>query len=597
MNVSFYQGVTYDMNTIKKALKKNRSLKSTSMLAFIVSFLIPSFLLILLLFVCYIQITIKAQEKEYKNTLNILSSHLVNHINANSGLSLTYLFDPEISSMFFYLNKKDYTEDLITYTRLSQNYTATLNNRMTLIGNSITGIGFIPSKSNSDTLFYLKKYNTLLINEDYEYMDSDWYKQLQRNNQAALFVPSNTASAANTISLIRTVKNIDKRQVVGYEILDISLDFIFESLKDISMSQYSGIFLESPKQELLFSTNEALTPVLSSLLGSDNGIKQPERGYDLYSYRDKNFGFTFYYLSSRYDLYRNLRFATGLVLLFYFGMVVMAAFIFGRTSRSLSSSISPVLDTMDKYHAGDSHIQCDISQCSISEIETIAVNLNEMIEKINTHIDNEYKFQMEQKIAEYQTLQSEINPHFLHNTLNILIALKRLGDRKGLEQSIISLSRLYRYTCEHNFNSTIQHEFNFIKDYLYLQKTRFDERLDFQIFIEPGLEDFEIPKFLVQPLIENAIVHGLEPSDRNELIQLSAFTTKSRNGEDFTVITVINSGLPYIENKSYKRVGLKNIEERLTIFSPNSFFIIRGGIDKPTKCTIMIPKPHTEKGK
>lgn len=220
-----------------------------------------------------------------------------------------------------------------------------------------------------------------------------------------------------------------------------------------------------------------------------------------------------------------------------------------------------------------------------------------MIEKINTHIDNEYKFQMEQKIAEYQTLQSEINPHFLHNTLNILIALNRLGDRKGLEQSIISLSRLYRYTCEHNFNSTIQHEFNFIKDYLYLQKTRFDERLDFQIFIEPGLEDFEIPKFLVQPLIENAIVHGLEPSDRNELIQLSAFTTKSRNGEDFTVITVINSGLPYIENKSYKRVGLKNIEERLTIFSPNSFFIIRGGIDKPTKCTIMIPKPHTEKGK
>lgn len=163
----------------------------------------------------------------------------------------------------------------------------------------------------------------------------DWYKQLQRNNQAALFVPSNTASAANTISLIRTVKNIDKRQVVGYEILDISLDFIFESLKDISMSQYSGIFLESPKQELLFSTNEALTPVLSSLLGADNGIKQPERGYDLYSYRDKNFGFTFYYLSSRYDLYRNLRFATGLVLLFYFGMVVMAAFIFGRTSRQL----------------------------------------------------------------------------------------------------------------------------------------------------------------------------------------------------------------------------------------------------------------------
>lgn len=59
-----------------------------------------------------------------------------------------------------------------------------------------------------------------------------------------------------------------------------------------------------------------------------------------------------------------------------------------------------------------------------------------MIEKINTHIDNEYKFQMEQKIAEYQTLQSEINPHFLHNTLNILIALNRLGDQFHLVDSI-----------------------------------------------------------------------------------------------------------------------------------------------------------------
>ena len=252
---------------------------------------------------------------------------------------------------------------------------------------------------------------------------------------------------------------------------------------------------------------------------------------------------------------------------------------------------------MDKYHAGDSHIQCDTSQCNISEISAIAVNLNEMIEKINIHIDNEYKFKMEQKIAEYQTLQSEINPHFLHNILNLLIALNRLGDRTSLEQSIISLSRLFRYTCEHNFNSTIQQEFNFIQDYLFLQKTRFDERLDFQIFIEPGLEDFEIPKLLVQPLIENAIVHGLEPSDCNEIIQLSAFTTTSCNGDEFMVITVINSGLPYIENRSYKRVGLKNIEERLTIFSPNSFFIIRGGIDKPTKCTIMIPKEKLKEEK
>lgn len=584
------------MNSIKKPLKI-RSLKSSSYLAFIISFLIPSFLLILLLFLCYMRITVKTQEKEYRNTLNILSSHLVNHINSNSGLSLTYLFDPEVSNLYFFLNKKEYTQDLLSYTHYAQDFTSTLNNRMTLLGNSITGIGFIPYRNNSDKLFYLKKYNKLQIIDSYNYTESGWYHELQRNNQTALFVPSETSIEENTISLIRTVKNIDKRQIVGYEILDISLDFIFESLKDISMSQYSGIFLESPKNELLFSTNNALAPVVQSLLNAETGANRPSGQYDLYSFKDNSFGFTFYYLSSRYDLYRSLRYATALVLLFYLGMIVMAAFIFGHTYSSLTRSITPVLTTMDKYHAGDSHIQCDTSQCNISEITAIAVNLNEMIEKINIHIDNEYKFKMEQKIAEYQTLQSEINPHFLHNILNLLIALNRLGDRTGLEQSIISLSRLFRYTCEHNFNSTIRQEFNFIQDYLFLQKTRFDERLDFQIFIEPGLEDFEIPKLLVQPLIENAIVHGLEPSDCNEMIQLSAFTTTSCNGDEFMVITVINSGLPYIENRSYKRVGLKNIEERLTIFSPNSFFIIRGGVDKPTKCTIMIPKEKLKEEK
>lgn len=578
------------MEELKKKLERHQSLKSSFMLAFIVSFLIPSFILILILFFCYSQVTVKSQEKEYRNTMNILSSHLVNHINANSGLSLTYLFDTEFSNLYYFLNKKDYKENYVAYTQYVQAYNKTLNNRMTLLGNSISGVGFIPNNMNQNLLFYVKKYDALQVVEDYNYKDSDWYQQLQENNRVVLYVPSETSQEEHTISMIRAVKDIDKRIVVGYEILDISLDFIFESLKDISIGSFSGIFLESPQNELLFSTNNELISVLHTLKADEKNKNMLTRSYDLYSYTDKNFRFTFHYLSSRYDLYSSLLYATGIVFLFYVIMILMAGIIFRRTSNSIRNSVEPVLSTMEKYHAGDSHIQCDTDKCSILEIKSIAVNLNDMIQKINYHIDKEYKFQMEQKAAEYQALQAEINPHFLHNVLNLLIALNRLGDRAGLEQSIISLSKMFRYTCEHNFNSTIKQEFDFIRDYLFLQKTRFDERLEFQIYMEPGLEEFEIPKLLVQPLVENAIVHGLEPSDGNETIQLSAVTASGYNGDKFILINVINSGLPFIENKSYKRVGLKSIEERLSIFSPNSFFIIRGGVDKPSKCTIMIPQ-------
>lgn len=578
------------MSKLKNKLKQYRSLQSSSLIVFVVSFFIPSFLLILLLFACYAQVSVKAEEKEYRNTLKILSSHLTNHINANSGLSLTYLFDPEVSNFYFFLNRKEYKKYFLDYTHYLQAYNRTMNNRMTLLGNSIVGVGFIPEKKNRDKIFYVKKYDALQVMENNQYTESRWYERLLQNNREVIYIPSETTQEEHTISMIRAVKDIDRRLVAGYEILDISLNFIFESLNDIEIGSGSGIFLTSPQNELLFSTNEELVTVMQSMLKEGSTESHVARQYDLYSYTDRNFRFTFYYLSSRHDLYQSLLYATGLVLVFYACMILTAAIIFRKTSNSISRSIAPVLDTMEKYHAGDSYIRCDTSLCTISEIAKIAVNLNEMIEKINIHIANEYKFQMEQKAAEYQALQAEINPHFLHNILNLMIALNRLGDRKGLEQSIISLSRMFRYTCEHNFNSTIQQEFDFIRDYLFLQKTRFDDRLEFQIFLEPGLEDFEIPKLLVQPLVENAIVHGLEPSDQSEQIQLSAYTATSSNGILFTVITVVNSGLPFIENKSYKRVGLKNIEERLTIFSPNSFFIIRGGVDKPTKCTIMIPK-------
>ena len=154
------------MEELKRKLKRHQSLKSSFMLAFIVSFLIPSFILILILFFCYSQVTVKSQEKEYRNTMNILSSHLVNHINANSGLSLTYLFDTEFSNLYYFLNKKDYKENYVAYTQYVQAYNKTLNNRMTLLGNSISGVGFIPNNMNQNLLFYVKKYDTLQVVED-----------------------------------------------------------------------------------------------------------------------------------------------------------------------------------------------------------------------------------------------------------------------------------------------------------------------------------------------------------------------------------------------------------------------------------------------
>lgn len=575
--------------------KKYHSLKHSSMVTFILSFIIPSFLLTSILFIFFIGEITKTQKKEYENTLSLLSSHLVNHIDANSGLSLSYIYDTKITGLCNFLNRNDY-EDVVSktdnkiyyrYTRLVDDYTSSLNTRMTLLNDSILGIGFIPHTNNADKLFYLSKYSTVEVNEFTNYKASDWYTQLQTNNQNPVFVLSDTNDTKHSISLVRTMKDIDRQRIIGYFILDLSLDYILESLNDIAISKYSGIIVKSPNEALLYSTSrdvEQFSPLLTPTSNTDLIPK-----YDTYSFTDESYGFTFYYLSSKFTLTEKLRSAAILVLSFYVVMSLLAAVLWTLTSRNTRRSISPILHTMAKYQAGNSSIVCNTSDCTIAEFRTIADNLNDMLLKINTYIDNEYKFKIAQKEAEYKALQSEINPHFLHNVLNLLVGLNRIGDKSGLEQSIISLSHMFRYICEHNYNSSLKQEFDFIEDYLYLQQIRYEERLNFRVYLEEDLWNFSIPKLLIQPLVENAIVHGLEPSNQCEYIHLSAITCESKNKMKFVCITVINSGLPYIENKSYKRVGIQNIEERLSIFSPNSFFSIRGNKDKPTKCTIILP--------
>lgn len=251
--------------------------------------------------------------------------------------------------------------------------------------------------------------------------------------------------------------------------------------------------------------------------------------------------------------------------------------------------MSPILEAMNRYQTGDTHSLCDNTNCSIQEFQMIADNLNDMIYKMNRHIETEYELKIEQKTAEFQALQAEVDPHFLYNILNLFITLNRLGEKRELERAIIKLSHLFRYTCEHHSDTTLQKEFSFIEDYLGLQQIRFGERLSFQCYLEPGLENFSIPKLLIQPLVENAVVHSLEPSDLDVQIQFSAITVQNKNRWQFIILSVINTGLPYCNCNTETRVGIRNLEKRLTIYNPNAFLIVDGAKCKPTKCHIIIP--------
>ncbi|MQY76316.1 MAG: HAMP domain-containing protein [Spirochaeta sp.] len=139
-------------------------------------------------------------------------------------------------------------------------------------------------------------------------------------------------------------------------------------------------------------------------------------------------------------------------------------------------------------------------------------------------IDNFFKYNelLEKRKAEYMALQSQIQPHFLYNVLNGLIGLNRLGDKKSLEKAIFSLKDMLRYTLEQAEWTTVAEEFCFLEKYCALQKMRFRERLEVDIRHDPETADLKIPKLILQPLVENAVIHGIEPLGRKGNLSISA---------------------------------------------------------------------------
>lgn len=189
-------------------------------------------------------------------------------------------------------------------------------------------------------------------------------------------------------------------------------------------------------------------------------------------------------------------------------------------------------------------------------------------------IENYLKYRqlIELREAEYQSLQARIQPHFLYNVLNGLIGLNRMGDRRPLEAAVLDLKDLLRYTLDGGRTVPLSEELSFVKKYLELQRLRFGERFDYRIDCDPGCAALPIPKLLLQPLAENALIHGIEPLTRNGRLTITAAPA---DGEVRIVVEDNGIGFAPSAQEVSTRVGLLNVTRRLELAYPGSGF----GID------------------
>ncbi|MNC13353.1 putative sensor-like histidine kinase [compost metagenome] len=213
------------------------------------------------------------------------------------------------------------------------------------------------------------------------------------------------------------------------------------------------------------------------------------------------------------------------------------------------------------------------------DLSELTANFNFMTRKIQELIETEYKMQLRNKEAQFLALQMQINPHFLYNTLQTIGGKAVLIGDYEIHEMCRALGDMFRYSFyEGNMESTIGAELAHLNNYLYIQQLRFEESLQTQFEVQPELMDCSIIRFVLQPILENTIVHALGSNDHQRLrIGVSAsreagdiLITIGDNGAgmDPEKLAALKSALahPSMEVFSGISIGLKNVHERIRLY-------------------------------
>lgn len=281
-----------------------------------------------------------------------------------------------------------------------------------------------------------------------------------------------------------------------------------------------------------------------------------------------------------------------LAILFIVFSIILSAIISGSIVKPIQSLKQNMIDV------SNGNLNSYYTEVSNDEISILGKNFNNMLNEIKALIIKTHKIEMLKRTAELKTLQSQINPHFLYNTLDT-IQWKALGHKDyEIADMINSLSGFFRISLSNGKEFiTIEDEAKHVKYYLDIQKTRYEDTIDYDIKVDDNIKQYYIPKLIIQPLVENSIYHGLKEKPGKGLIEIDISSNK-----EFLFITVKDNGLGIskekleeIKDNLYNSIesehyGLYNINERLKIFFGDKYDIfIQSNFNIDTTITLKIP--------
>ncbi len=583
-----------------------KSVRAT-MLCLFALLIVVTMLIFLLISVDYTKKTVLENSTDY-------TSRLVRQVNRDIDSYIDYM--ENISSMiiqggdvqkylFRDMPKLDAQE---VYSRIVTQFNTVVETRQ-----DISNIAVVTPRRD-----YIINDGTDTLNENVDLQEVEWYKEALEGEGRILTSSHVQHVIRNNYKWVVTLSKGIKNPKTGENEAVFFIDLNYKLLKDLcennSLATNSYVFIMDgsgkiiyhPKQQLLYNglTRERTEEVLG--FDHDGYFIAEGSGTDdgkLYTVSvSEKTGWRVVGVADISELMKNKKETESLYMLTAAILLCVAMLLAIFFATAITRPIKELKESMEEVEKGNFE-NTDVTVGSGSEIDSLGNSFNLMTARIRQLMEQNTYEQEEKRKSELKALRSQINPHFLYNTLDSIIWMAEGGKNKEVVRMTSALARLLRQSISNdNERIPLQKEVDYAGSYLTIQKMRYKDKLEYEIEVDEDIKKEEIINLILQPLVENAIYHGIKYKGSKGLIKIVGY------GEDDKIILkVIDNGIGMDEaalkgifdkskeSEGKNGVGVYNVQTRICLYYGAEYGLcFESVLGRGTTATITIPRNFRE---
>ncbi|MDF0727271.1 sensor histidine kinase [Cytobacillus sp. S13-E01] len=523
--------------------------------------------------------------QENSNLLYQGRVNLENYINELNGLTLSLYNNPDFIN---YLRSSSNTDNYLTI-GIIKNVMQTIlyaEDNINAVHITLTRDNRVVSASKRSTVVFSNQMNGAEKEPFLKAKESPFNMYIESMNVKQPI----TKTGINEISIHRSFTNIPSDEVLAYISLELSPENILEISKNLYNDDSEEFYLLAPDGTLIYSSNNDVSvnedkqKWINKVIHSNQEKGTMEwkeasfNGVMIYDQIPESAGGWFLVKRVPYVTLYESAFNVAKINIM-FGIIGLLLVILATmfVSFKITSPIRILSQNIQQVEEGKMEVQFE--SLGKDEIGILGYRFKQMVEKVNHLINREYRLELENKTNQLKVLQSQINPHFLYNALQSIGTVALKNNVPQIYTLITHLSKIMRYgmNMEEDIVPLIK-EINYTKAFLLLQKERFGDHLHYSITVDEDAANVNIPKMILQPIIENYFKHGFDIRDGVGSIKVECVKV----GE-FLLINVIDNGVGVSEKRfeeiyqhfeegsrnesgEVSNIGLKNVYVRLKLY-------------------------------